>query len=69
MSTDAETFVKIWQASDSIKDVCDALGMNYQAAARRATFYREKGVNLKYMRRARPSLDVDALNAMIEKLG
>lgn len=68
----AETFVKAWQASNSLDEVIEKLnaeGHEVQAGSltTRAAGYRSKGINLKkFPRQGGRSLDVEALKKLIE---
>ncbi len=64
-----ETFVTVWQTSESLDEFCKRTGMKRNSAAVRASFYRRKGVALKKMKRmangGRKPLDVILLNQLI----
>jgi glutamate/tyrosine decarboxylase-like PLP-dependent enzyme len=65
----AEEFVRTWQNSDSADEVAAKLKMPKAIAHARASNYRMLGVKLKKMpRRPKNSIDVDALNKLIEEL-
>lgn len=66
----AETFVEVWQASESISEVAETLGQNYNYVAKRAGDLRKIKVNLKKFERKKGGRKIDAskLNALIEKL-
>lgn len=62
----AEQFVKDWQNSSNLKEVCEKTGMDSLAASQRAVNYRKKGVNLKcFQKGGGRRLDVAALNAVL----
>ena len=64
-----EQFIKVWQTSNSAQEAADKLGMPKVIALARASAYRKEGINIKHMRRKpKKSLDVDALNRLIDKL-
>lgn len=46
------TFVRAWQESDSVAEVCERTGMKYRAASERARWLRRRGVALRDMRKA-----------------
>lgn len=58
--TSPEDFVRIWQTSDTIEEVCEKSKMNLNRARSRAANYRKKGVKLKHFGRAYVN-DWDAL--------
>jgi len=63
-----ETFVTVWQLSESLDEFCERTGMKRNSAAVRASSYRKKGVALKKMKRGaggRKPLDVQLLNQLI----
>jgi hypothetical protein len=49
-------FVRAWQESDSVAEVCGKTGMKYRAASERARFLRRKGVALRDMRKDRAEI-------------
>ena len=61
-----EEFVRAWQASSSVGEAAESLGLSRRAAASRACFYRKRGVALKLFQRGSRPLDVSALNAIAE---
>lgn len=67
-----EQFCLIWQSAESIDDVAEAAGSTNVNVRQRAYDCRRAGVLLKPMRakrgRGRPRIDVDGLNALIERL-
>lgn len=65
---DAEEFVKVWQSSDSVKAVADAMKLDPHAASTRAMYFRKKGVPLKNMPRHRgAAYDFEALKEIALK--
>ena len=58
-----EEFVKVWQTSESIREVCDKTGLTNGGANSRALLYRKNGVPLKRFPRGGtvPRLDYKAL--------
>jgi len=68
MAIDNKVFVKMWQKSDSVAEVAEALDMTSQTATARAAMLRKAGVLLKSFPRGRKAgsgLDVAALNALL----
>jgi hypothetical protein len=64
-----EEFVVAWQMSKTAEEAAQRLGMPKGIVLARASFYREKGVNLKTMKRGKKKLlDVQALNRVIDNL-
>jgi hypothetical protein len=64
-----EDFIKAWQTSNSAEEVAEKLRMPKAIAHARASNYRTLGVKLKKMpRRPKNSIDVQALNKLIEQL-
>ena len=61
-----EDFVRAWQAADCMEAVRKATGLSYGAVNKRASEYRKHGVNLKRMPVIGKTIDVDALNEIIE---
>lgn len=61
-------FCVIWTTSLSVKEAAERLGVLPNRASARASFYRRRGVKLKFMPKAssRP-LDVEGLNKIISK--
>jgi len=47
----AEDFVRTWQASSSLAEAADSLGMPTTSVSTRAVNYRKKGIDLKKFRR------------------
>jgi hypothetical protein len=63
-----ERFIEVWEASESLEEVAAVLGMPKEIASARANNYRESGVSLKQFKRGgRKGLNVEALNAMIQR--
>lgn len=63
-----ETFVTVWQLSESLDEFCERTGMKRNSAAVRASTYRKKGVALKKMKRGaggRKPLNVELLNQLV----
>jgi hypothetical protein len=64
-----EAFIRAWQTSSSADEVAEKLKMPKPIVHARATTYRKAGVKLKSMPRAgKASLDVDALNRLVDEL-
>ena len=63
-TTDAKTFIKVWQTSPSVKKVCDELGLLPSSASQRATNLRKRGVDLKKMPRNSHGFDIEELQAL-----
>lgn len=63
---DIETFVKTWQASTSMGEVLESLGVDSRYASSRATTLRKKGVTLKRFKQ-RDAIDVKSLNELAKK--
>lgn len=65
-----ETFVAVWQSSNSAQEAADRLGMPKDIAQARASGYRNEGVRLKMMPRGAVTrkLSVPALNRLIDDL-
>ncbi len=60
------TFCETWQGSASAQEVADKLGMPKNIVLARSAVYRNKGVELKTMKRLNPrKLDVAKLNQKI----
>lgn len=65
----AEEFIRIWQCASNLPAAAKELGMNIESASRRAYHYRQKGIPLKYFRRAgRAPLDYVALAILANEL-
>lgn len=63
-----EKFVKVWQASPSLKHAAASLGMAYTSAAARADYLRKKGVRLKHFGPKKlGNPDVAALNKLCDR--
>lgn len=59
----------IWEGAHSAEEVSQKTGMPIPIVHARASKYRKAGVKLKKMRRYTPkSLDVDAMNQLIEEI-
>lgn len=64
-----EEFVRVWQTSDSADEVSRRLNMPKPIVHARASNYRDKGLQLKKMKRhSNRGLDVQSLNALIAQL-
>lgn len=64
-----EKFIEVWQTSSSADEVSRKLGMPKPIVHARASSYRQNGIKLKKMPRSSSrSLDVDALNRLIEEI-
>ncbi len=64
----AEDFVRTWQGSTSLADVCAKLGYKGLGAATRAANYRKKGIALKKFPSNRAGLDVAKLKELAKSL-
>lgn len=67
-SIDAELFVRTWQSSSSVHEVCATLGIDKPNACNRAYRYRRKGIPLKRMpgSGAHNRIDVASLVAIVK---
>lgn len=69
--TDHKPFVKAWvdsyNTNRGVKGVALRTDMDVEAVYRKANYLRKQGVNLPKMARSAAILDVDALNAYIDK--
>lgn len=68
----ADTFVKVWQESESVAEVVESLksfGRTASSCSARASGLRKKGVNLKKMpgKGRGKRVDVEALNHIVKK--
>ncbi len=63
----SEDFVVAYRDSSSVKEVSEKTGLSSQGVSSRAANYRKKGVRLPVMGHPRSPIDVDALNALLEK--
>jgi hypothetical protein len=63
-----EEFVRAWQTSKIIKEVCERTGLSKIQASNRASYYRKKGIPLKKFSRGWENLDIPALTALAESL-
>ncbi len=59
MAIPNETFVRIWQTSDSVREVAERAGTTRGAASTRASVMRRNGVPLRYFNEARDREPVD----------
>ena len=68
-STAAE-FVRLWQASDSRREVAESLGVTYGSIVSREKTLRKAGVNLKEMQKQPRGIQIDtnALNLLISQI-
>jgi hypothetical protein len=67
---DATRFIRIWETSDSLKEVCERTGLQRNSASQRATSLRNKwSVDLKRMKPENPqalnSADLQAVLAEV----
>lgn len=63
--SDAELFVRTWQASRTVDEVAATLGLAKSSVIQRAAIYRKKGIPLrKLYRGGNGSLDVARLAAI-----
>ena len=63
----AEEFIKVWQTSSSLAEVCERLGRPPVHMSARASQYRRKGIALKSFGRGGP-VDWDAMAAFAASL-
>ena len=64
---DAQTFIRIWETSNSLEEVCERTGLQRNSASQRATTLRNKwSVDLKRMKAQNPqslnSADLQAID-------
>lgn len=64
----AEKFVRVWQKSDTAKEVAEALGISEVYARTRASQLRARGVPLKMMKPHWDKVDVEALTKLAREL-
>jgi len=66
-----ESFIRAWQASQSVDEVAATLKMPKPIVLARKSNYKKAGIKLKSMPRKSTDrrLDVDKLNALIDELG
>lgn len=64
----AEEFVRTWQTSKSIKEVCEKLQTIESYAYTKAADFRKKGINLKRFENARQVIDVERLAKLADDL-
>ena len=66
----AKEFIRIWQTSKTLDDVCDHFGLSKSSASTRATNFRTKGVMLKSFNSSRKGTDwkamADYANSLVE---
>jgi hypothetical protein len=67
MKVSPEDFVRAWQASSSLAEVADKLHLSIAGVSTRAQSYRKKGVRLKRFPHRLATIDVAALNAIIDE--
>lgn len=60
-------FVEAWTTSSNIDEVMQKTGLPRNAVYSRVNSYRHKGVKLKHMKRPAVRMDIEALNAIVEK--
>jgi len=66
----ASEFVRLWQASDSRREVAQSLGVTYGSIVSREKTLRKAGVNLKAMEKQPRGIQIDtnALNLLISEI-
>lgn len=57
-----EEFVKIWQSSESLSQVCQQTKQTKLNATMLASRYRRIGIKLKRFIKGRPALNIEGLN-------
>ena len=67
---DMESFVRLWQAANRLKDVVDATGKHERWCSNTASYLRRKGVGLKKFSRSlgRTAADYEKLAALAVSL-
>ena len=67
---DAQTFIRIWETSKSLEEVCERTGLQRNSASQRATTLRNKwSVDLKRMKAQNPqSLNSADLQAILAEV-
>ncbi len=63
-----EDFIRIWQTSNSTKEVSEKVGIDRSAVRVRVDFYRKRGIPLKKYKNARESLNIEALTKLAKSL-
>lgn len=69
-SVSPEDFVRSWQESQTIEELCSRTGLSLATAKDRARLYRSRGVPLKIFprkRSGRPGLNVEQLSEIAER--
>lgn len=61
----AELFVRIWQESASAEDAAHRIGVTRSAASSRATWLRQKGIELRKFPVGRHKMDVGELKKIV----
>lgn len=64
----AAKFVEIWTLAGSVDQVMKETGLPKNAVYSRVNSYRKKGMKLKRMPRPNKSMNIDAMNALIDSL-
>jgi len=66
----ASEFVRLWQSSDSRREVAQGLGVTYGSVVSREKTLRKAGVNLKEMQKQPRGIQIDtnALNLLISQI-
>tara|TARA_R110000751_G_scaffold154747_1_gene259887 strand:+ start:162 stop:446 length:285 start_codon:yes stop_codon:yes gene_type:complete len=66
----ASEFVRLWQSSDSRREVAQGLGVTYGSIVSREKTLRKAGVNLKEMQKQPRGIQIDAnaLNLLISQI-
>ena len=65
----AEEFVRIWQTSTSVKEVCEKTGNTESSVRARADKYKnEKGIPLKRFANKTRTIEVEALKKLAQEL-
>lgn len=66
---DVETFITVWEDSDSVGEVAERLNLKPNSVTQRATKYRKTyGVALKKMTGGGAKFDAEAANALLARL-
>jgi len=63
----AEAFCDAWSSSSTIDEVMEKTGLPRNAVYSRVNSYRKKGVKLRKMARPKQRMDIEALNAIVER--
>ena len=64
----AQKFVEIWTMSNSVAEVIRLTGLPKNSVYSRVNSYRKKQIKLKRMPRPARSMNIEALNAIIDNL-